>query len=127
MIMTMLGVFLIHVLFGLPLFIALLTTALVGFMFVDPAMIPRMMPQQFFGGINAFSLMAIPLFILAGNLMNVSGLTERLMGLARLLVGHMRGGMGQLTPPPLAPSWCPLWKKRVIRAPLPRDSRPVAH
>lgn len=96
MIMTMLGVFLIHVLFGLPLFIALLTTALVGFMFVDPAMIPRMMPQQFFGGINAFSLMAIPLFILAGNLMNVSGLTERLMGLARLLVGHMRGGMGHV-------------------------------
>lgn len=96
MIVTMLGVFLVHVLLGLPLFIALLTTAVVGFMFVDLSMIPRMMPQQFFGGINAFSLMAIPLFILAGNLMNVSGLTERLMGLARLLVGHMRGGMGHV-------------------------------
>lgn len=96
MIITMLGVFLVHVLLGLPLFIALLTTAIVGFLFVDPAMIPRMMPQQFFSGINAFSLMAIPLFILAGNLMNVSGLTERLMGLARLLVGHMRGGMGHV-------------------------------
>lgn len=96
MIATMLGVFLVHVLLGLPLFIALLTTALVGFVFIDPAMIPRMMPQQFFSGINAFSLMAIPLFILAGNLMNVSGLTERLMGLARLLVGHMRGGMGHV-------------------------------
>lgn len=96
MIATMLGVFLVHVLLGLPLFIALLTTAVVGFMFVDPSMIPRMMPQQFFGGINSFSLMAIPLFILAGNLMNVSGLTERLMGLARLLVGHMRGGMGHV-------------------------------
>lgn len=96
MILAMLGVFLAHVLLGVPLFLALLTTALVGFLFVDPAMIPRMLPQQFFGGINAFSLMAIPLFILAGNLMNVSSLTERLMGLARLLVGHLRGGMGHV-------------------------------
>ena len=96
MILTMLGVFLAHVLLGLPLFISLLVTALVGFMFVDPAMIARMMPQQFFGGINVFSLMAIPLFILAGNLMNASGLTERLMGFARLIVGHLRGGMGHV-------------------------------
>ncbi|RUR33160.1 TRAP transporter large permease [Vreelandella nanhaiensis] len=96
MILTMLGVFLAHVLLGLPLFISLLVTALVGFMFVDPAMIARMIPQQFFGGINVFSLMAIPLFILAGNLMNASGLTERLMGFARLIVGHLRGGMGHV-------------------------------
>lgn len=96
MILTMLAVFLVHVLLGLPLFIALITTAIVGFLFVDPSMIPRMMPQQFFSGINVFSLMAIPLFIFAGNLMNVSGLTERLMGLARLMVGHLRGGMGHV-------------------------------
>lgn len=96
MTLTMLAVFLGHVLLGLPLFIALLTTAFVGFLFVDFSMIPRMMPQQFFGGINVFSLMAIPLFILAGNLMNVSGLTERLMGFARLIVGHLRGGMGHV-------------------------------
>ena len=96
MIVTMLAVFLGHVLLGLPLFIALLTTAIVGFVFVDPSMIPRMLPQQFFSGINVFSLMAIPLFIFAGNLMNVSGLTERLMGFARLMVGHLRGGMGHV-------------------------------
>lgn len=96
MTLTMLAVFLVHVLLGLPLFISLLATAVVGFLFVDLSMIPRMMPQQFFGGINAFSLMAIPLFILAGNLMNTSKLTDRLMGLARLLVGHLRGGMGHV-------------------------------
>ncbi|MDR5861110.1 TRAP transporter large permease [Halomonas eurihalina] len=96
MTLTMFAVFLAHVLLGLPLFIALLATAAVGFLFVDPAMIPRMMPQQFFGGINAFSLMAIPLFILAGNLMNASRLTDRLLTLARLLVGHLRGGMGHV-------------------------------
>ncbi|WP_192034397.1 TRAP transporter large permease [Halomonas sp. YLGW01] len=92
MTLTMLGVFLAHVLLGVPLFISLLTTALVGFLFVDFSMVP----QQFFSGINVFSLMAIPLFIFAGNLMNASRLTDRLMGLARLLVGHFRGGMGHV-------------------------------
>lgn len=96
MTLVMLLVFLAHVLLGLPLFLALLTTAIVGFLFVDPSMIGRIMPQQFFGGINVFSLMAIPLFILAGNLMNASGLTERLMRLAKLLVGHLRGGVGHV-------------------------------
>ena len=96
MIWAMLGAFLIHVLLGLPLFLSLLVTALVGFLFVDPSLIARIGPQQFFGGINAFSLMAIPLFILAGNLMNASGLTDRLMRLARLMVGHLRGGMGHV-------------------------------
>ncbi|GEN25608.1 TRAP transporter large permease [Halomonas cupida] len=96
MTLAMLAVFMIHVLLGLPLFIALLATAVVGFLFVDPSMVPRMMPQQFFGGIDAYSLMAIPLFILAGNLMNASRLTDRLMAFARLLVGHLRGGMGHV-------------------------------
>ncbi|WP_127113342.1 TRAP transporter large permease [Shimia sediminis] len=96
MTLTMLIVFLVHVLLGVPLFISLLAAAAVGFMFVDPSMIPRMMPQQFFSGINVFSLMAIPLFVLAGNLMNVSGLTDRLMAFAKLLVGHLRGGMGHV-------------------------------
>ncbi len=67
---------------------------MVGFAFVDLSLLPRMLPQQFFGGINAFSLMAIPLFILAGNLMNATSLTQRLMDLARALVGHLRGGLG---------------------------------
>ncbi len=94
MTLAMFASFLIHVLLGLPLFIALLVTAVVGFLFIDPSMIGRMVPQQFFGGINVFSLMAIPLFILAGNLMNSAGLTQQLMTLARVLVGHLRGGLG---------------------------------
>ncbi|MDO5091790.1 MAG: TRAP transporter large permease [Cardiobacteriaceae bacterium] len=96
MLITMFVVFVIHVLLGLPLFIALLATAVAGFCFVDPALAMRQMPQQFFGGINVFSLMAIPLFILAGNLLNASGMTNRLMDVARALVGHFRGGMGHV-------------------------------
>lgn len=96
MLAAILITFLVQVLLGLPLFLSLLTSAVVGFFFIDPAMIPRMMPQQFYGGINAFSLMAIPLFILAGNLMNAAGMTDQLMRLARLLVGHLRGGLGHV-------------------------------
>ncbi|NVD37060.1 TRAP transporter large permease [Marinobacter lutaoensis] len=79
---------------SLPLFVCLLLAALTGFLFVDPALIPRMLPQQMFAGIDAFSLMAIPLFILAGNLMNAAGLTPRLIDLAKALVGHLKGGLG---------------------------------
>jgi len=94
MLMTMLAVFIANVLLGLPLFICLMSTALIGFFFIDPSMIFRMMPQQFFAGINVFSLMAIPLFILSGNLMNAAGLTPKLIDFAKALVGHLRGGLG---------------------------------
>lgn len=96
MVATMFVALLVNTLLGIPLFLTLIVTALVGFVFIDPGMIARMMPQQFFGGLNSFSLMAIPLFILAGNLMNACGMTERLMRVARLLVGHMRGGIGHV-------------------------------
>jgi len=96
MVATMFAALLANTLLGVPLFLTLIVTALVGFLFVDPGMVARMMPQQFFGGLNSFSLMAIPLFILAGNLMNTVGMTERLMRVARLLVGHLRGGIGHV-------------------------------
>ncbi len=94
MLLAMFASFLTHILLGVPLFLSLLVTAVIGFFFIDPAMLSRMLPQQLFSGIDAFSLMAIPLFILAGNLMNGAGMTERLMRLARALVGHLRGGLG---------------------------------
>lgn len=96
MLITMFVVFFVHALIGVPLFMSLLATAVVGFCFVDLEMIARLMPQQFFNGINSFSLMAIPFFILAGNLLNASGMTTRLMDVARCLVGHWRGGMGHV-------------------------------
>jgi len=44
---------------------------------------------------DSFALLAIPLFVLAGELMNRGGLTERLVGFAQTLIGHLRGGLGQ--------------------------------
>ncbi|WP_417661248.1 TRAP transporter large permease [Pseudomonas sp.] len=93
---AMIAAFAVNLVLGLPLFLCLLLTALVGFLFVDPNLFFNTLPQRFFGGMDIFSLMAIPLFILAGNLMNSSGMTPRLMRLANALVGHFRGGLGHV-------------------------------
>jgi C4-dicarboxylate transporter, DctM subunit len=51
---------------------------------------------RLFGGIDSFPLLAVPFFILAGELMNIGGVTHRLVALARVLVGHVRGGLGMV-------------------------------
>ncbi|MBN2439407.1 MAG: TRAP transporter large permease [Deltaproteobacteria bacterium] len=53
--------------------------------------------QTVFGGLATFPLLAIPLFMLAGNLMNEGGITRDLVRFARLLLGHIRGGLGHAT------------------------------
>lgn len=54
------------------------------------------LPQRVFSSLDSFSLLAIPLYIFAGELMNVGGVTAAIVGLARALVGHLRGGLGQV-------------------------------
>ncbi|MFI8481632.1 TRAP transporter large permease [Pseudomonas sp. NPDC078700] len=93
---AMILAFAVNLVLGIPLFLCLLLTALVGFLFVDPHLFFNTLPQRFYGGMDIFSLMAIPLFILAGNLMNSSGMTPRLMRLANAMVGHFRGGLGHV-------------------------------
>lgn len=53
-------------------------------------------PQQLFGAIESYGLLAIPLFMLAGELMNEGGLTTRLINLARIFVGGFRGGLAYI-------------------------------
>lgn len=50
--------------------------------------------QTTFSGLASFPLLAVPLFMLAGNLMNAGGITPRLVAFAPLLLGHIRGGVG---------------------------------
>ena len=54
-------------------------------------------PSKMFGGVDSFSLMAIPFFILAGNLMDSCGISRRLVSFADLLVGRLRGGLSMAT------------------------------
>lgn len=96
MISSLVPIFFALLLFGLPIFAALalaVTLALHFFGTVDPLVVPMRM----FSGMNNFSLMAIPFFILAAELMRIGGLSDRLIGLARALVGWLPGGLGAAT------------------------------
>jgi len=52
-----------------------------------------LLAQQFYASLDNFALLAVPLFILAGELMNVGGITERLVRFTGALLGHIRGGL----------------------------------
>jgi len=54
----------------------------------------QILAQQLLEGANSFPLLAVPFFMLAGEIMNVGGLSRRIVNLALALVGHMRGGLG---------------------------------
>lgn len=56
-----------------------------------------LVPQRMLLSLNSFPLLAVPFFILAGDLMNVGGITRRLVLFAQALVGHFRGGLGHVT------------------------------
>jgi len=58
---------------------------------------PLILPQRLIRGADNFVLLAIPLFIVAGALMDTGGISRRLVGLAMAIVGHLRGGLAQVT------------------------------
>ena len=62
--------------------------------FLAAGMPPHMMAQRFFAGLDSFTLLCVPGFILAGNLMNNGGITTRIIDFCDKLVGHIRGGLG---------------------------------
>jgi tripartite ATP-independent transporter DctM subunit len=57
---------------------------------------PIVLPQRIFVALDSFTFLAIPFFLLAGNLMNASGVTDKILGLARAMVGHIKGGLGHV-------------------------------
>ncbi len=78
---------------GLPIAFALLTSA-VALMFYLDIFDTQIIAQNLINGANNFPMMAIPFFILAGELMNVGGITNRIIQFALSLVGHIKGGLG---------------------------------
>jgi len=88
--------FLLLLLAGTPIFIALLISSFFGFLYLGDYSLFRIMVQQFFGGMDIFTLLAIPLFIMTGNLMNRTGITDKLLDFSRVLVGHLKGGLGHV-------------------------------
>jgi tripartite ATP-independent transporter DctM subunit len=57
----------------------------------------KIVPQMMTAAVNSFPLMAIPFFLLAGNLMNISGVSHRIFAFAQTLVGHIPGGLGHVS------------------------------
>lgn len=96
--MSVLPMFL--VMFGLiaielPVAFALVVAALAWLQFGSPVPI-SLVVQRMSSGIDSFPLLAIPLFVLAGNLMNIGGIAARIFEFAVALVGHLRGGLAQV-------------------------------
>ena len=86
------GVFVVLLLLGTPIAYSLGLSCFVYLIFLsDMPMI--MMAQRYTASLDSFPLMAIPFFILAGELMNTGGITERLVKFAMSMVGHVRGGL----------------------------------
>ena len=89
------GVFILLLALGVPVGFALLAGALATLWSLDLS--PLVLVQQTVAGASAPSLIAIPLFVLAGELMLRGGISDRLIALAASLVGHLRGGLGQVS------------------------------
>jgi tripartite ATP-independent transporter DctM subunit len=88
------GMLLALLVLGAPMVAALL--AAVAFNFVVGGQWSLMVPQTMVSGVSQFTLIALPLFVLAGVTMNAGGISGRLFDFARALVGWMRGGLAQV-------------------------------
>jgi C4-dicarboxylate transporter DctM subunit len=91
-----LAAFLAFIALGVPIAFALGAAGAVGLMLLDGAPL-AMIASRSFGAVDSFTLLAIPFFILAGELMETGGISQRLVAVARSLVGHVRGGLGNVT------------------------------
>ena len=96
MISALLPAFFAVLLLGLPIFAALALSVFIAIEFFSGTS-GVIVPMRMFTGMNNFSLMAIPFFILAAELMRIGGLSDRLINLAKVLVGWVPGGLGAAT------------------------------
>ncbi len=103
MLIWFLPVFLIFLLIGLPVFFGLLAAPGI-LLFLsdlnagvpDPTKQLTLLYRNVYNGMDSFPLMAIPFFMLAGELMNKGGITERLVEFSQALMGHLRGGLAHV-------------------------------
>lgn len=87
--------FIFLMIIGCPLAFSMLLSSLL-FIFISGDIQYMVIPQNMTGGLDSFPLLAIPLFLLAGTLMNEFGVTDRIFTLAVAVVGHITGGLGHV-------------------------------
>lgn len=85
------GSFVLFLVLGLPVSISLGLSSLVSFLYCGIPIVT--IAQRLYTGMDSFPLMAIPLFILAGNLMTAGGISRKIVDFANILTGRVRGGL----------------------------------
>ncbi|WP_280771757.1 TRAP transporter large permease [Salipaludibacillus daqingensis] len=83
----------LFILLGVPIAFSLLISGIALMMYMD-LFSTQLVSQNLINGVNNFPLMAVPFFILAGELMNRGGLSKRIIDFSMTLLGHVRGGLG---------------------------------
>jgi len=104
MLILLFVIFLALLAFGVELFYSMGIASLVYLLVVSAGLTGGQMPlpltlipQQFMEGVDSFPLLSVPMFLLAGELMSRGGVTQRLILFASVLVGHIRGGLAQVS------------------------------
>jgi C4-dicarboxylate transporter DctM subunit len=92
-----LSFFLLFLFSGVPIALALGVGAMIYLFLTGNGMLILAFPQKMIAGVDQFVLLTIPLFLLAGTLMNVGGITDRIIIFARAMVGHRKSGMSSVT------------------------------
>jgi len=90
------GVLIFLIMIGLPIAYAMGLTAVIFFVLLGETDVLTMVPARMYSSTTSFTLLAIPFFILTGNLMNTGGITQRLFRFAQNAVGHLMGGLGHV-------------------------------
>ncbi|WP_102869095.1 TRAP transporter large permease [Pseudovibrio exalbescens] len=95
--MIVLFLFVASLLVGLPIGVAIGVTTFAGYISLGGGIVDNgflgMVPSRMFAALNSFAFLAMPFFILAGEIMNKTGITDRILQFAKALVGHWRGGL----------------------------------
>jgi tripartite ATP-independent transporter DctM subunit len=89
------GLFFLFMFLRVPVAFAL-ALACLPILLIEPRLGAMALAQETFNAYNSFILLAVPFFLLTANLMNVGGITDRLMRLSRTMVGHWPGGLAQI-------------------------------
>lgn len=85
--------FLIMIIAGIPIGFGMMLTAFFYIIFFSTAPV-TMIPQAMVSGVSSYTMLAIPFFIIVGELMNSSGITKRVFDFSNVCVGHITGGLG---------------------------------
>lgn len=88
------GSFIVLILIKVPIALALVVSSILTGIYLDISI--AALTQRMVSGLNSFSLLAIPFFILAGEIMNEGGISRRLINLSNVIIGKIRGGLAMV-------------------------------